>query len=381
MHDPSAAAIPTPVLVDALDDLARGDHVQALLILRGREAIAPLARFLLRGPSLHPQPRMRAAEALAAIGGDDAIAALVHGLTVGDPPSLPLVYRLPEEAVRGAVARALGDLGAPGAADALLDALTRLHLIDAGAALARLGDTRAVPPLVACLDDPALRERAAAVLVHFGAAALDAVIDGLERHALSAEDEPLWSVERRARCARVLGDLRDGRAGPALRGALRDAHAAVRIEAALALTRLYGRRAGADVAPALLEGLHGDALPLVDDCVEALVTLGAVAVPLLVGALTGETAAEEARGERMPGRAACAMARALGQLGATAEAALARLAEHRQPFVRALAVAHLGVGASERATRVFRRALRDRDARVRRTAAARLKELAGARRA
>jgi HEAT repeat protein len=86
------------VLVRGLDDLARGPAAQALLIALGERAIEPLGRFLLAGPSLHPQPRMLAAEALGCIGGPRASRALLEALLAGDPRTLPPVLRLSEEA-------------------------------------------------------------------------------------------------------------------------------------------------------------------------------------------------------------------------------------------------------------------------------------------
>jgi HEAT repeat protein len=359
-------------LVHGLDDLQRGLEFQLRLICLGEAAVEPLGGFLLGPPSLHPQPRMLAAEALGAIGGPAATEVLITALGVGNLASLPLVYRLSEEAVRNQVARELGRMGDRVAVEPLLDALARSHLIEAGAALLAFGEPRAIPLLVECLDDDFLRERAAFLLFEYRRDAVPGLIAGLEG---LAENETLRSAERRATCARVLGYIADPSADLPLRAHLADGQRPVRVAAAVALAHLCGRGAGRDVVAPLIEGLEAGDARFIDDCSEALAEIGAVAVPSILEALTLGAERDERQGERMPTAGVRAMARTLGQIEDAGVKALTTLSEHPCCFLRALAVAHLGRTDPEGAVAVISRALRDKDQRVRRTAAARLKQL------
>jgi HEAT repeat protein len=363
---------PAAVLVQGLDDLQRGVEFQLLLICRGQEAIEPLARFLLGPPSLHAQPRILAAEALGAIGGPAATDALIAALLAGDLAALPLTYRLPEEAVRNRIARELGRLGDPAAVEPLLDALIRFHLVEAGAALLSFGDARAVSPLIECLEDDFLRERAAAVLFEFGPSAADALAVALEQ---SREAETRRSIVRRATCARLLGEIGAAGVEPVLRARLADGEPLVRTAAAVALAHLLGPGSGDEVVGRLVEGIDVDHVRLRDDCAEALAEVGTAAIPRIVAAFTRGVEREEGRGERMPGAGVRTLARTLGQLGPAGARALAELLDHPRCFVRALAVANLGQLEPDRAGSLIGRALCDPDRRVRRTAAARLKQL------
>lgn len=373
MREPTNSPPESPAdLVRGLDDLQRGVDFQLRLICLGEAAVGPLGEFLLDPPSLHPHPRMLAAEALGVIGGGAATEALVTALEAGNLASLPLVYRLSEEAVRNQVARELGRIGDRVAVKPLVRALARFHLIEAGAALLVFGEARAIPLLVECLDDDFLRERAAFLLFEFGRDAVAALIAGLERRA---ESDPPRSVERRATCARVLGYIADASAEPPLRAHLGDGRPRVRIACAVALTHVCGRGAGDAAVARLIEGLEAEDAGLIDDCSEALVEVGTVAVPSILEALTVAAERDERQGERMPGPGPRAMARTLGQIDSEDVNALATLLEHPCCFLRALAVAHLGRTDPEGAASLVSRALRDRDRRVRRTAAARLRQL------
>jgi HEAT repeat protein len=97
-------------------------------------------------------------------------------------------------------------------------------------------------------------------------------------------------------------------------------------------------------------------------------------VPALAVAFTLRAEREEQRGERMPGPAVRALARTLGGMEGGFDA-LAALVDHPRCFVRALAIANLGRPDPERARTIISRALHDPDRRVRRTAAARLRQL------
>jgi HEAT repeat protein len=201
----------------------------------GEPAIEPLARFLLSPPDQHPQPRVLAAEAPGAIGGPRAVQALIAAPSSRDLKPLPLELRLAEEAVHSAIARELERLRDRSAVETLRRALQRDHLVEAGVVLARWGETGDIPPLIDCLEDPFIRDRAAAALREFGQSARVPLLASLARHTWMEGAEARWSIERRAASARLLGEIADPRARLTLMGMLADDAAEVRLAAALAL--------------------------------------------------------------------------------------------------------------------------------------------------
>lgn len=222
-------------LVKGLDDLNRNRQAQLALIMQGEAAVEPLIQFLLGPPSLHPEPRCLAAEALRIIGGDRAIEGLIQGLTVNDVSGADPVIQLAEEAVRNWIAEQLGYLGDRRAVPVLLDALSRYHLASAATALARFGVAEAIPEIASLLEDDFLRERLAEALQIFGRIALPYLEETLFiRRCVDLEEHPA-SVRRRACAARLLGAYHDPRANTALSKLLTDDAEEVRIEAALAL--------------------------------------------------------------------------------------------------------------------------------------------------
>lgn len=365
----SANATPEE-LVLGLEDLHRGPSIQLELIAFGPCAVEPLAAFLLGRPSQHPQPRMLAAEALGAIGGAGAVDALVRALHADLSRSLALELRMSEEAVRNTVARELGRLGDRTAIPALLEALGRLHLVEAGRALVRFDEPRAVPLLVECLDDPFIRARCAATIVEFGAAAIDAVVDGLWRREAHDGVEVRRSVERREACARLLGEIGDRRAAPLLRPELDDPELRVRLAVALAIAQLAPESAGDDVVALLIDGLRSDDPLVADDHADALATLGPWAVAPIVAALAAEASRADMTGEPAPSPKLRALARTLARLGDRGLAALGTFTRHSSALARGVAIARLAWADSSRAVAVIANALHDPDPRVRRTARA-----------
>jgi HEAT repeat protein len=355
-------------LVQGLEDLHRGYEAQLRLVVLGESAVAPLARFLLGPPGLHAQPRMLAAEALGLIGGARAVEALATALVAGDLATLDPVVRLSEEAVREAMARELGRLGGPAAVEPLLEALQRFHLVEAGLALARVRERRAVPLLVDCLEDPFRRERAGAALREFGAAGVDALIESLQQPRALDGEEVRPSLERRAESARLLGELGDPRAAPALREGLTDAARDVRVAAAVALARLGAGRATITLVPPLLEGARSESASVADECAAALVAIGPEAAPAAAAALSDEADRAGARREAAPTPVLRRLARVLGALGDAGTAALVALSHDARPLVRGLAVANLGRAPATILDTVLGDATHDPDSRVRRTA-------------
>lgn len=356
-------------LVAGLDDLQRGRQAQLALIALGERSIDPLARFLLGPPAPHPQPRMLAAEALGAIGGPRAVQGLITALSSADRKTLPLDLRLAEEAVHSAIARELERLDDRSAVGPLLQALRGAHLIEAGTVLARWGEARAVPPLVDCLEDPFIRDRAASALREFGHTAAIPLIASLLRRVHIAGAEARWSVERRAESARLLGEIGAARARPALRAVLRDDAFEVRIAGALALSRLE-KDPSCEAMALLIEGLGCENPNLADECADALAGLGAFALPALRDALEREVTDQnqERRDILSPSPRLRAIARVLGRLGTPGVEVLLSLTRHANAPVRGAAIANLMRLDPATAQPALVAALRDPDARVRRTA-------------
>jgi HEAT repeat protein len=274
-------------LVARLQNLHEIFRVQGEILCHGEEAVEPLAAFLLSPPSVLPQPRVAAAECLGTLGGEKAIDALIRVLDYHDLDALGPVQRLAEETVRNAAARQLGRFPLPHVVAALLAALRRRHLVEAGAALAQLGQVQAIPLLLECLEDDVKKEKATEALRQFGPAALPFLRDALRQPRFVDGVEPPLSQERRARAATLLGELGDRDAIPALRERLRDESLAVRIECALALATLEGVASKEEATSVLLVGLgEGDFL-LQTCCEEALEAIGDTAVPVLLRAAQG----------------------------------------------------------------------------------------------
>ena len=147
-------------LVARLNNLHEIFRVQGEILAYGEETVEPLAELLLSPPSTFSEPRVAAAECLGAIGSDKAVGALIRVLDCHDLETLGPVQRFAEDAVRNVAARRLAQFGSPKVSDSLLLALQSNHLIGAGQALAHLGDTRAIPYLIECLEDDYKKEKA-----------------------------------------------------------------------------------------------------------------------------------------------------------------------------------------------------------------------------
>lgn len=206
-------------LAAQLGDLSRNWEALSLLILQGQRAVPAVAAVLLGPPSPIPEPRCLAAEALGAIGGEEAVSALIRAFMANDARQLDPVLRLAEEAVRNRAAEELGKLGDRRAVGPLIYALAREGVREAMGALARFKEPRAVPLIVRRLEDPCDRGAAANALLAFGTTAAPALAVTLTECRPSAEDEAPMSVERRAEAARRCpGDARQVRRGASRRG-------------------------------------------------------------------------------------------------------------------------------------------------------------------
>jgi HEAT repeat protein len=189
-------------LVRRLDDLHETDRVAVRLIAEGCRAVAPLVRFLVDGPRLLPQPRMAAAEALAAIGGDEARDGLIQALDLLDQPIDSPALRLSEEAVANAAAACLAGFASTAVVPALRAAFRKHRLIGAAEALARIGDEDCVPDFIEALEDDFWRVRLIAVLETYGPLAVTAVAAALAKPQSASEGR--LAQKRRDACRRFL---------------------------------------------------------------------------------------------------------------------------------------------------------------------------------
>jgi HEAT repeat protein len=209
-----------------------------------------------------------------------------------------------DASVRAAAAGSLGRIGDSRAVEPLIavlgDARRDVRQAAAGA-LSLIGDPRAVQPLIGVLNDwdPMVRLSAASALGRFGAPAVEALSGALTDSTVA--------VRRSA--ARALGAIGDRRAVEPLSGALTDSTAGVRQAAAKALAKLGW-------APE--RGQPGEAYVLVENRQWAeCIRLGPPAVEPLVAALKHRDkvvrrAAADALGKIADPRAAKALVAALG---------------------------------------------------------------------
>jgi HEAT repeat protein len=273
-------------LVARLNNLYEIFRVQGEILAYGEETVEPLAELLLSPPSTFSEPRVAAAECLGAIGGDKAVDALIRVLDYHDVETLGPVQRFGEDAVRNVAARRLARFASPKVCDSLLRALQRNHLIGAGQALAHLGDTRAIPHLIECLEDDYKKEKATVALRQFGQAAISHLCKAIEHPRWVEGAERPLSQERRSRAAELLGQLKAREALPALSGGLRDESDSVRTACSVALAGLG--ISTEDGLAQLIAGLGDPDLLVRKNCEEALQRLGSEAVPLLTEAARGE---------------------------------------------------------------------------------------------
>ncbi|MGH7499327.1 MAG: HEAT repeat domain-containing protein, partial [Gemmatimonadales bacterium] len=159
---------------------------------------------------------------------------------------------------RALAAELLGRVGNAKAIPALLDTVRATRVEDSDVrdialrALARIGDSRSVQPLVAALEtaDAWLAPHIADILVRHGEVTIDPLLASLDRGA---------PARARAWAANVFGELRAATAFPTLLRGLDDPDDEVRAKSATALGRLGDRRA---VGP-LLDRMLADPAPFV----------------------------------------------------------------------------------------------------------------------
>ena len=323
-----------PALLAAMGDAAvRADAAKSLGCLGGPETQAPL-RSALQDPS--PDVRAAAADALGNLVDHESVPQIVAMLKDQDPQ------------VRTAAAGALGSIGGPQAVAGLCEVPD-----DAASDLICLGDTAAVPALLATLADPdSSQGRAAWVLGYLDDRRAVGPLLTLLKQELKNESDR----ECKDKAVEALGWLGDPAAVPALLAEMEGDRGCPTIAAA-ALGRLGDSRAAAALA-ALLRNTEAEQGSRVA-AAEGLGLLGGpTAMPLLADALKDSSRHVRA-----------AAAEALAVLGdpaaaAALEAAMTdRSVSVRQAAMRALA----NLGAS-RSLPVLLAAARDRDGRIREAA-------------
>jgi len=194
-------------LVRRLDDLHETDRVAIRLIAEGQRVVPALVRFLLDGPRLLPQPRIVAAETLAAIGGDEARDGLIQALDLLDRPIDSPSLRLSEEAVANVAAASLVRFASAEVVPALRAAFRRHRLIGAAEALARIGDEDCVPDFVEALEDDFRRTRLFDVLERYGTLGVASVAAALARPVSDSEGK--LGQKRRDACRQFLAGHED----------------------------------------------------------------------------------------------------------------------------------------------------------------------------
>lgn len=334
-------------LAAGLDDLSRNREALSLLILQGERAVPVLAEVLLGSPSSIPDARCLAAEGLGAIGGEAAVSALIRVLTLRDIRSLDPILRLAEEAVRNRAAEQLGKIGDRRAVKPLLFSLAHEGVREAMGALARFKEVRAIPHLVRRLEDPCDRAAAVEALLAFGRAGIPALVATFRERRAFPDDEAPMSIERRAEAARLLGIIGDRSVTPLLCSSLDDPAPAVQLEASLALIALVAADAPDRALGIIAQGLGHPSPPIGLRCMDALVEAGDRSVPHLLS--VGAPRRTAAIGPRRPGDDALQVSviETLERIGTEASArAIEGFLGDRSSLVRGRAeraLQHLGV--------------------------------------
>ena len=233
--DPTASVVSGFAIqehVARLHDLYAGPQVLPQIIASGTAAVPALEAFL-RGPSQSLyQQRALAADALAAIGGEPAIAALTRALRDCAARTPEPLSQQAEDVVVSRITEHLSAHPTAAVLEALLEASSRRPLPAHAAALGRLGDARAVTALIDCLYEDPARPAAAAALRRFGAAAIPELRVALANPRRVGELEPPIYVAARTAAAMLLGEWGDT---DSLIAALADGERAVQVAAALSL--------------------------------------------------------------------------------------------------------------------------------------------------
>jgi HEAT repeat protein len=317
-------------LVQELQNLQRGPVALPDIVACGEIAV-PALEAVLRGPSqaLH-HSRSMAADALGAIGGEAADAALARALTDSTGRALNPTFREAEAVVVSRIVTHLSRHQRRSATDALLESMRLRPGPACAQALGELRDPRAIPLLVGSLTEDAARGAAMNALRRFGRTPVLRLHAALARPHHGGDIEPPTSIDARAAAATLLGEL--GERAPLVL-ALEDRARAVRIAAAMSLLQTP------DFAPlplaleVLVQGLDNPNWAVADAIMDVLAKRGAVVAGMLEDQLQ-EPGEDEASLRRH--RRAAILA---GRLGiAHAAPILAGLSDATDPALRFAAI-------------------------------------------
>lgn len=215
------------------------EGVLVKLVLLGNAAVEPIVAFLLSGPGNEHEPGCLAAEALELIGGEEALdglfTALLTKIYLRDP-----IEELQQEAVRDCICHALQRIGDRRAVDPLLLALREYHLVGAAEALAGFGERRAIHLLMALLEDSFKRVRVSESILKYGIDAAEELVKAIGRKHIKDDTESLPSIERRSEAAKLIGLIGYRQAIPKLFELLEEEQETIRLEAALSLAGMLG---------------------------------------------------------------------------------------------------------------------------------------------
>ncbi len=340
MCDGSASERVRTALFEALKNLHEGPLVLPQVVQLGESAV-PALEELLRGPSsaIH-HARCLAANGLGAIPGPAATEALVRALRDSVARKLDPVSLEAESVIVNCIAEHLSHRPGAQVTQALLEALRVRPYPFCALALAQKNDLRAIPLLVQCLADDAARSASLAALRAYGRPACPALIRLLIEDGNSRGMEPPTHIDGRVAAVRLLGELANADRAPsgallALHAGLNDRQRAVRLEAAVALSRITGE-ARQGPAAILTEALDEPDWAYAETVMETLVRMGPVIAPFVAKVIGAPAAGERNRRRRL--RAV----KLAGQLRApSVVSALASLRHTSDPELRRAAVTAL----------------------------------------
>jgi HEAT repeat protein len=292
LHD--AAAV--PALIAALRDRSprvAEEAAEALGLIGDRAAVPPLVDALR-----HPDSSAR-------VGAVKGLGSLRDSFSTG--PLVAVLGGDPNWLCRREAAVALGDIGDPDAASALIGALDDNDTYNRTFAVEALGKLRvaeAAPRIVAMLDDSQAEKAAVEALVRIGAPSVSAILSGLRtleqysgrpaaflalgKLGPPAIDPLIRSIDDaesdvRAMAAAALGEIGDPRAVERLSSLLGD-EPRVRNAAAIALSKI-----GTDGARVLLEATRDTHEDVREAAVAAVSRLGNASSAVLIDALDNGT--------------------------------------------------------------------------------------------
>lgn len=355
--------------------------------MAARDKKRALARLLKTQRDGHSYDFVQAVEALTEFRGQDVEDALLA--------SLRLHVSMQETSTAGLIGSALAQIGGSAGIEPLIDCMANLadwERTEVEEALAQFG-APAVAPLIGALsrDNPQIRSGALAALEELGALAVDALLE-----ALNTGPAPL-----RSGAAEALGAIGDSRALNPLLAALGSEDAELQAKSAAALGKLgsadavdpllrlgahpsaavrsavatsLGELGAASASNYLISRLFDRREDVWDSAQQALAELGSASIEPLAEHLYASSA-------RVRKRAGTALA----SIGGKALHPVLKALEHKSPGVRESAVASLGTfelprpvdytspaetddPSHEQIVDELVRALSDRDARVRKAA-------------